>query len=161
LPWACEATDAVAAALRVFDSARVRELRAAVLDFESKLPSGFLPYFPLDAFEDLEAGRVWDRSVIYHPDYDGLAVIDGLVITGSETLPAPGADHASLETTSPCRWESPRLAEWLKARGESEARLRGLVLLDAQMLNAETASRLEEVAARLRRIQEGSREEDV
>lgn len=163
LPWACEATDAIAAALHVFDSARARELRAAVLDFESKLPSGFQTYFPPETGSEPESevGRVWDRSVLYHPDYDGLAVIDGLATMGNEVLPALGADHASLETTSPCRWESPRLAEWLKVRGESTATIRGLVILDAQTLNAATASRLEEVAARLRRIQEGSREDAV
>lgn len=119
-----------------------------IIDFESKLPAGFRAYF--GASDD----RLFDRTVIYHPDFDGSAVIDEL----SKTLQIPigrAGEKSELETTSACRWESPRFNDWLLARGESDATTRGLVVIASELINTGLRTHLETAAAKITRLQNG------
>ena len=120
-----------------------------VTEFEANLPAGFRAYFTAtDA-------RLFDRVVIYHPDFDGSAVIDELAKTMQIQLPAPG-EPSLLETTSACRWESPRFNDWLLARGESEPTTRGLVVLSQSLIANGLRAHLETAAAKIARLQNGN-----
>jgi hypothetical protein len=112
------------------------------------LPAGFERYF-----KDGES-RVPDRAAIFHPELDGSAVMDelGLIYGLSRT----SEDfHNQLDSTSPCRWNQPRFKDWLLKRGESEEIVRGLVLIDAKLIDAGLAAKLETIAANLRKLQLG------
>ena len=74
-----------------------------------------------------------DRLVFSFSDIDGLAFIDALAKITSLPLTAPGED-AALETTSLCRWESPRLLGFFSERGISSETIRGLVVIAAEVL---------------------------
>ena len=119
-----------------------------VLAFESNLCEGFKPYFKPTA------SRVFDRAVIVGPEFDGSAIIDELAKRGVGAVAPAGVD-GPLESTSPCRWENPRIKDWLLARGESEDTVRGLVVISASNLNNETAEILADVARDLRKRQQG------
>jgi hypothetical protein len=122
------------------------ENRKQILKFESHLPAGFLAYFaPNDR-------RVFDRVAIFHPEFDGSAVIDELALDFGLKVPALSFD-GKFESASPCRWESPRLSEWLSARESSEERTRGLVILAPELISQGLELKLAAVAQRLRALQ--------
>lgn len=125
------------------------EAKSKVQSFEAKLPSGFKAYFaPTEA-------RLYDRTVFHHEDYDGLAVIDELSST-LRTQIQPVGQNSELETTSACRWESPRFQDWLLARGETESTIRGLVIASKDLIDQGLATHLETAAAKIHRIQTGN-----
>lgn len=116
--------------------------------FESSLPSGFVPYF--------KAGdaRLFDRTVFYHADYDGSAIIDELSLTMQIPVGRPG-EHSAFESTSACRWESPRFQDWLIARGETDDSTRGLVIVSSELIAKGLKTHLETAAAKVNRLQNG------
>ena len=116
--------------------------------FESNLPSGFQAYFAKDA------ARVFDRAVIYHSDFDGSTIIDELSLTMQVPVQAPGAD-GKFESTSACRWESPRFQDWLIQRGENESTTRGLVIISVELIDQGLRTHLETAAAKVARLQNG------
>ena len=122
--------------------------RAAVETFESQLPSGFKAYFaPSEA-------RLFDRVLFHHSDFDGLAIIEELSITMRTPIASLG-QNSHLETTSACRWESPRFQEWLVARGDSESTVRGLVIASTDLIDQGLRTHLETAAAKIDRLQRG------
>lgn len=129
-------------------SGGVAAAQAAIQEFEANLPAGFRAYFSVND------ARLFDRAVIYHPDFDGSAIIDELAQT-LQTKIAPPGERASLETTSACRWESPRFNDWLLARGESDATTRGLVIIAANLVTPALRTHLETAAAKVARLQGG------
>jgi hypothetical protein len=120
-----------------------------VEQFESNLPAGFRAYF-----KSTDA-RLFDRVVIYHPDFDGSSVIDELSRTMQIPLVPPG-ESTLLETTSACRWESPRFNDWLLARGETDATTRGLIIVSSTLIQKGLRTHLETAAAKITRIQSGT-----
>lgn len=127
------------ASLAPLSPAELSRRKKAVVDFESRLPDGFRPYFSPDAH------RVFDRAVIYAPNMDGSAVIDEVAKRVGVSLSEPGG-ASPLETTSPCRWNHPRFTDWLLARGDSEEQVRGLVAIDVDRIDATMAKALAEAA---------------
>ena len=117
-----------------------------VLAFESTLSEGFRPYFKPTA------ARIFDRAVIFSSEFDGSSVIDELAKRGVDAV-APAGAEGTLESTSPCRWENPRIKDWLIARGEPEDVVRGLVLIAASALTPETPALLADAARTLRVVQ--------
>jgi hypothetical protein len=144
LPWKTESSQAIAAQLS-FSNA---DHRAQILEFEAKLPEGFKAYFaPTDA-------RVFDRAVIYSTEFDGSAITDELARLGGFQLASPG-HFSELESTSPCRWENPRIKDWLLAREGSEDVVRGLVIIDAKAVTPDLSAYLTTAARNLRKLQNG------
>ena len=82
------------------------------------------------------------------------AVIDELASTMQITIARPG-EQSPLETTSACRWESPRFYDWLISRGESDATARGLVIVSNELIDKGLKTHLETAAAKLTRLQNG------
>ncbi len=117
--------------------------------FERTLPQGFAAYFKDDA------SRLFDRSVIVSANFDGTAVIEELSTTLQVPLTTIGKE-GQLETTSACRWESPRFQDWLLARGETETSIRGLVVIDEALVNDALKTHLETAAAKIDRLQKGN-----
>ena len=117
--------------------------------FEKTLPQGFAAYFKDDA------SRLFDRSVIVSANFDGTAVIEELSATLRVPLATIGKE-SQLETTSACRWESPRFQDWLLARGETETSIRGLVVIDEALVNDALKTHLETAAAKIDRLQKGN-----
>lgn len=145
MPWREESADIQ---LKPIQEAEVELLKKKILDFESKLPTGFKAYF--SASEQ----RIYDRAVFYNESLDGSALIELLArSTGQELVPA--GRHNTFEALSPCRWNDQRLLDWLLKRGEKESVIRGLVLIDARTLNDELPKKLEESAAALLKMQTG------
>lgn len=143
LPWTTPS-----AAMIEQDLASALSHKKEIEDFESKLPAGFHRYFaPGEA-------RLDDRAVIWHPSFDGSAVIEELARLLGENLTEPG-ETSKLESSSPCRWPSPRLVDWLIARGEKEEVLRGMVVIDAELLSKNLGPHLNQVATTLTKLQNG------
>lgn len=146
LYWPMESLERIAANVAVSnDLNRMSE----VSEFEANLPAGFRAYFmPTDA-------RLFDRVVIYHTDFDGSAVIDELAKTMKIDLHAPG-EPALLESTSACRWQSPRFNDWLLQRGETDATTRGLIIASSSLIERGLRAHLETAAAKIARLQSGT-----
>jgi hypothetical protein len=149
LHWPIESAEQIAAHLGMPDPNVAAPSQSDVEEFEQNLPAGFKAYFKADD------ARLFDRVVIYHPDFDGSSVIDELAKTMQVALRAPG-EPALLESTSACRWESPRFNDWLLARGESDATTRGLVILSSTLIAKGLRTHLETAAAKIARLQSGN-----
>ncbi len=91
-----------------------------ILAFEKDLPAGITPYFT--SISD----RVFDRSVLICDGVDGVSLVTRL----AEYVVEPNDDL--LETTSLCRWQNAKLFEYL----DCSQNLRGLILIDAKLLNS-------------------------
>jgi hypothetical protein len=144
IPESLESLDDIRKNLR----SQSTDFRSDVIKFESDLPSGFRAYFKADD------ERLFDRTVIYHPDFDGSAVIDELSQTMQIQIARPG-EVSPLETTSACRWESPRFNEWLLSRGETDSTTRGLVMISSDLIKKGLRVHLETAAAKITRLQNG------
>lgn len=148
LPWARVTRDDVMQDLgHLSENERVAR-RARVLDFESALPRGFRPYF---ASGDL---RLFDRAVICSTEFDGAALLDELSAKLGCSLASPGAEGL-LETTSLCRWESRKLGAWLASRGDTEADIRGTLVIDAASADEKLLRSLEAAVDEVRNLQDG------
>lgn len=143
LPWRIPTATDIAK-----DLSPIVTAKAEIEALESGLPAGFKRYF---AQGD---SRLDDRAVIWHPSYDGSAVVDELARVLGVTMGAPGDENA-LESSSPCRWPSPRLTEWLLSRGEREEVLRGMVVISGDLVRRGLANPLSQVATTLTKLQNG------
>lgn len=141
LPWAMLESSIITCDVKPRD---LSQSKAAILDFESRLPAGFKAYF-----SPTESSRLFDRAVIFHEGLDGSAVIEML----GEILSLP---ITSLEATSPCRWNQPRFTDWLLARGEKPEVIRGLLMIDASQISPKLLQALEESARRIESLQTGN-----
>ncbi|MES2856012.1 MAG: hypothetical protein V4692_09115 [Bdellovibrionota bacterium] len=122
--------------------------KTKVLSFEKDLPAGFKAYFaPDDA-------RSFDRSVIVHAELDGSAIVDELSRLTGKSVALQGAE-SSFETTSACRWTSPRLTEFLLGKEGSEERVRGMVIIDTATIDSNLKMLLKQTAETLLRQQNG------
>lgn len=153
MPWRPEPSPEGVSRVSFLSDAEIESRQRAILAFESDLPSGFKPYF--SAGEE----RVWDRAVIYQEKYDGWAVVSELGQALSEEIDGPGY-ASNFDTFSPCRWESPRLAEGRQVVGDDPSKTRGLIVLSSQLLGAQLKKELEKVAQKIDRIQEGDSDSD-
>lgn len=144
LPWPKADETSIASEL-VFAEPDARE---RILAFEAALPEGFKPFFKSDE------PRVFDRAAIYSSEFDGSAVMDELARLGGFQKSKPGLS-SELESTSPCRWENPRIKDWLLEREGSEEIVRGLVLIDAAAVNGDLPAYLTSAARHLRKLQNG------
>ena len=107
------------------------ELRKKVLEFESDLPKGISA---LHSTQD----RVFDRSVLFCEGVDGLSLVSKLAETYQ-------GEVKYFETTSLCRWQDIRFFEYLLAQGHSAEKLRGLILIDAEILGPQFKVKLGKV----------------
>lgn len=89
-----------------------------ILEFEKDLPQGITAYFTSTS------ERVFDRCVLSCRGVDGLSMITRL----AEYIVEPY--EGMLETTSLCRWQNAKMFEYLGTD------LRGLILIDAKLLNS-------------------------
>ncbi len=94
-----------------------------ILEFERDLPAGISPYF--GAGQD----RVFDRAAMVCEGVDGLSMITRLQEYIVEPLTSV---QLALETTSLCRWQNARFFEYLGL----DEKIRGVILIDAQILNS-------------------------
>lgn len=102
--------------------------------------------------------RVFDRAVLIAKGLDGSAVIDALAQSLRLGLPSVGVD-SPLDTTSPCRWNTPRFLDWLLLCGESEETIRGLIAIDVDTLRQFSPEKIHHallaVANDIEKIQKG------
>lgn len=148
LPWESSQRGDARIQLASLSPEEIQRLKTAVLSFEADLPAGFKPVF--GANEE----RVWDRAVFYHSDFDGWAVADELARALGLGLGKPGAP-ADIDSFSPCRWESPRLASWWVTKGGQADVMRGLIAISSSLLGPDLKLQLALAAERVRKIQEG------
>ena len=102
------------------------ESRDKVIEFESQNLGGCRPALQMER-------RLYDRAVVYWKDMDGLAFVNQLAKelnknegSGTELL---------LETTSLIRWGGLKTMDWLNSLGYSLEQIRGMVVVDASLLN--------------------------
>ena len=114
----------------------VSDALARIEAFESDLPEGFKAYFARGE------ARLPDRAVFYCPTIDGSALLE---IMGLQ-------DRNLADTTSPCRWRHPRFRDWLLARGESEELVRGLVVIDAALIDSALKAKIAAAATEIRSL---------
>ena len=126
--------------------ANVSELKNEILDFERKLPKYFVPFF------DQDANRCYDRAVIRALEFDSEACIRLLAEELKLVLAAPGQDP-TLEALSLCRWHGIHTFDWYVHQGRKVSDMRGVVLIDRQLINATTLQALETVGQRLTELQ--------
>jgi len=104
-----------------------KENREKVESFEKNLPAGFKPFFQT-------THRLWDRAAIYSEDVAGESLQQYLAGALGLQIAKPGYEMR-LETTHLCRWGGTKnYDEWWKPR-PVESILRGLLLLDLEVLD--------------------------
>jgi hypothetical protein len=148
LPWSGDDPAAITRLLHVQDSKETEKKKAAVQSFEALLPQGFQALFKKDE------ARTFDRAAIFSAEFDGSAVVDELTHLLGTGAAKPGFDEP-FDTTSPCRWQSPKFADWLSRRELSPAQIRGLVILTADELSPGLGKKLEQAAEKIRLLQNG------
>jgi hypothetical protein len=148
LPWRSEAAESVLDDLRQISLTEQTQMKESVTRFETSLLQGFQAFFAADAV------RIYDRAVLYHPEFDGSAVIEELSKVLHIEIKGPG-EESKLETTSPCRWGSLRLADWMSKQGRTEDQIRGLILLSWDLLTPSLHGTLAGIAQELRKKQTG------
>lgn len=146
LPWPDHSAHSLA--LRLIDESEVKAQTKTILDFENSMSENFKPYFRQSD------RRCYDRGVLVAQGVDGSALIDEVANSLKFKLPSAGED-ARLESTSPCRWNHPRLTDWLLARGESEDTVRSLVIVDVAMINSSLKQVFIQSMEKLKKIQTG------
>lgn len=124
----------------------VPEFKNEILEFERKLPKEFAPFF------DQDASRCYDRAVVRALEFDGDACIRLLAEELKLVLANPGSDRA-LETTSLCRWAGINTFNWYSHQGKKPQDMRGVFLIDQQLINPNTLQALQRVAAKLTDLQ--------
>lgn len=131
---------------------RVLSLRPAkvlspekIVEFEAQLPEGFKPFFK-------DQVRIYDRSVFYSEEIDGSAIIESLAKLHNISLLPPG-EETRFETTSLSRWGGLKTMDWLKGYGLTPDQIRGLVILDEDMLRPELSQELSLIREDLLKVQ--------
>ena len=109
--------------------------RAKVLAFELDLPKGISTFFR-------DETRVFDRSVLLCDGVDGLSMITKL-------SQLTGVNSEQFETTSLCRWQDARLFEYLYKQNHSPEALRGLIIIDVNLLNEDFKKTLAKIYSEL------------
>jgi len=146
LPW--HAPVAVSDRLAVFPVENYQTQKKTIVDFEASLPKGFRSYF-----KATDQQRLFDRAVVVADHLDGYAVIDELArVTAHKLREFPGNDD-HLETISPCRWNEPRITDWLLRLGEPEATIRGLFVIEPALIVPGLQAQLQSVAQTLHEAQ--------
>jgi len=120
----------------------VSEAQSEILQFERKLPKGFVPFF------DQDATRIYDRAVVRALEFDGEACIQLLSKELGLPLREPGTDGI-FETLSLCRWDAINTFNWYVEQGRVIQDLRGVFMIDLSMVNSKTLAALEKVSATL------------
>jgi hypothetical protein len=133
----------------IIDELQARENKKnKVIEFEE----GFRTFASLP-MENRE--RVWDRAVLAWPDMDGSAVIDSLGGRMNLALSPPG-ELGVLESTSLSRWGGLKTFDWLHSWDLSPEIIRGLIVIDADILSADLALKIREVRTSLLEDQNGT-----
>lgn len=146
LPWR---TNREPLDLSLVEAAELEDFKARVLEFEQNLPAGFKAYF-----KSGDDSRIFDRAVIYHEEIDGFALAETLAEATGRKIELAGCANV-FESTSPCRWNDPRFLDWLLQRGESENVVRGLLLIDPNVIDLNFREVLSNAASSLLKIQNG------
>jgi hypothetical protein len=120
-----------------------------VLDFENSAPARAKALF-----QNQDAGRTFDRAAVYFEDMDGYAFLDELARQMGEPLKAPGHEWR-FETTSLSRWGGIRTMDWLKAQGLTPEQSRGLVVIDARLLDTRFEQLFSSARESVLRLQNG------
>jgi hypothetical protein len=116
------------------------EDRSLVQNFERNLPEGFSALLQTSS-------RCFDRALIYSESTNGEALLQFLSSALGQGLSSPGLE-ARIETTSLCRWGGTKSYDlWWKPR-PAESILRGLLILDAEVLKHSQIKALLEQALR-------------
>jgi hypothetical protein len=149
LSWAMPDRTEIQKGLTQTDDETKSLRREAIENFEAALPAGFRAWFAPGA------KRALDRAVFFHEHFDGSAVIELLSQKMAIGLAKPGL-AGLLETTSQCRWNQPRLGEWLEQQGMKPNVSRGLIMVDQSLISGELVQHLEAVTTELKRFQNGS-----
>lgn len=122
----------------------------AIQKFESSLPAESQAFFKAE-----DTARIFDRAVIYWTDMDGLAVLERLLQRLGLPIENPG-EARRVEATSLHRWRGLRTMEWLKEFGFSEPMIRGTIIIDQKMLNADLVGHLTAIRREILAIQLGT-----
>lgn len=104
--------------------------RTEIETFESALPRAYQAYWPKGS------QRLLDRVIFTSKDHDGSWTTDRII----KILTAKGVDEMiakrGLFTLSGCAMGDERRQEWLRARGDDELKIRGLVHVSLELIHA-------------------------
>lgn len=148
LPWPADESTLAQESMRVFSESEITQMKKDVQAFEGSLPEGFHSYF------NKKENRLYDRALFWHPEIDGLSLIDELASQSGVQMQAPG-QNTQFETTSTCRWQSPRYYDELIKRGFKPESIRGLCLARANIATQSLSDRLQSAANKILQIQNG------
>jgi hypothetical protein len=101
--------------------------RTAILAFEASCPGGGVPLL------SNQEARLWDRALISWEDIDGEALIHTLTQV-LEVHKGPGPWSHLMETASLCRWQTLGGSHWLQLQGFTPKQIRGLLVLDRELI---------------------------
>ncbi len=99
-----------------------RQFLSEIEEFESKLPTGYLPFFP-----STNKSRVYDRSVIYSTELNADAVVKYLAASLA-------LQPNQISTTSDCYWGSRDVMKNWQIPALSPVQERGLLVIDRSVL---------------------------
>lgn len=126
-----------------------KEKQELVETFESEKWGGFEPFFPKGST------RVFDRAVFYWRDMDGEAFVQELNKEMSRDWKKPGLENL-IETTSLCRWGGLKTFDWYSAQGHDHEKMRGLIVLSADLLDQDLGPKIDKARQRVLKLQNGS-----
>lgn len=132
--------------------------QSEVQDFESHLPQGFVPLFAPD-----DLGRVFDRTVFYHSQINGEALLSKLIELEAISNQTQYLKHSTMPRESKLKMFTTSISfhsryddfSWMTEVGLSQEVIRGLVVIDGSMANQQTRQALESVAQAILKVQAG------
>lgn len=108
--------------------------KKALAEFHKLLPKGVAEYYsPQDSLHD--------RAFILVENVEGVSFISSLGQEIGAAVQEPGV-AGDLETLSLCRWQEPRQLEWLAAKGLTVEKLRGSVIISAELIQKFSPAKL-------------------
>ena len=123
-----------ASAFKVRSTDEIDNSKKTLADFHKLLPKGVVEFYS-------SQDSLHDRAFLFIQNVEGLSFITSLAKQLNVQIKDLGA-AGELETLSVCRWQDPRQLEWLGPKGLTIEKLRGSVIISAELIQRFGASKL-------------------
>lgn len=121
-----------------------KEYQKEILAFEIDLPVGATALF------DKQIPRLFDRSIIFWKDIDGLAIAQGL----AEELGQKDEPGHLIDTLSMCRWENAQVLRPYIVPDSGDEAFRGAVLIGGELVNDKLKMLIQKVTKNIKEMQD-------
>lgn len=120
--------------LQVKSSVEAEAFKNAIGQLQTNLPVGYTVFTS-------SLPRLPDRVLLQCEGVEGLSLVTRIAKILKVALPQQG-EEGVLETLSMCRWQDPRQLEWLSQKGLTKDKLRGTLIVSAELITQLGAERV-------------------